>query len=161
MRWTIVRPTLVFEEGGGQEFLLFCDFLRRFPVVPLLGDGRARKRPVHVEDLIDGLVALAGNPRGYGQVYNLSGGDTVTMRELALLLLAQDGARKPLVPVPVPLCRLAAAVLGLLLRRPHLSQHTIAGLTQHADLDPETARRDLGYHPIGIREWLATHRLSR
>ena len=43
---TIVRPTLVYDVGGGQELLMFLDYLRRFPVVPFVGAGRARKRPV-------------------------------------------------------------------------------------------------------------------
>jgi nucleoside-diphosphate-sugar epimerase len=155
VRWTIVRPTLVFEHDGGEEFLLFWRYLRRFPVVPLIGDGGARKNPVHADDIIAGLVALAGNERTHGQTYELCGSEEVTLRELAELLLAHDGRPRPIVGVPVALCRLAAAVMGAVMRRPLLTQHTIAGLTQDAVLDPGSARRDLGYNPIGIRRWLA------
>jgi hypothetical protein len=31
-------------------------------------------------------------------------------------------------------------------------EHTLAGLTQDADLDPAEAIRDLGYRPKGVRE---------
>jgi hypothetical protein len=31
-------------------------------------------------------------------------------------------------------------------------EHTIAGLTQDADLDHSLATQDLGYHPRGVRE---------
>jgi hypothetical protein len=54
--------------------------------------------------------------------------------------------------VPVPLCRLAAAVVGRVTRRPMLMRHTLAGLTQDADLDRSEAARDLGYNPVGIRQ---------
>jgi nucleoside-diphosphate-sugar epimerase len=153
--WTIVRPTLVFERDGGAEFLLFWRYLRRFPVVPLIGDGHARKNPVHADDLIAGLVALAGNAGTYGQTYELCGGEEITMRELAELLLAHDGRPRPIIGVPVALCQLAAAAMGAVMHRPLLSQHTIAGLTQDAALDRSSATRDLGYNPIGIRRWLA------
>jgi NADH dehydrogenase len=59
---TIVRPTLVYDETGGQEFLMFLAYLQRFPVVPFIGKGRARKRPVWSGDIVDGLLRLAGNP---------------------------------------------------------------------------------------------------
>src|SRR5215207_5944420 len=39
MAYTIVRPTLVYEAGGGQEIMMFLDYLRRFPVVPFIGSG--------------------------------------------------------------------------------------------------------------------------
>ena len=58
---TIVRPTLVYDETGGQEFMLFRRYLRRFPVVPFIGPGSARKRPVFSEDVVDGLVRIVGN----------------------------------------------------------------------------------------------------
>lgn len=149
---TIARPTLVFEQGGGEEFSLFVDFVRRYPVVPLIGDGRALKSPVHADDLIQGLAAIAGRECTHNKVYNLCGGEEISIADLARLVLALDGSRKPLVPVPVSLCRLAAALMGRVMKRPLLLKHTVAGLTQDANLDLSSARDDLGYRPLGIRD---------
>ena len=98
---TIVRPTLVYEDNGGQEFLLFQHYLERFPVVPFIGDGRARKRPVQAQDIVEGLAAIAGNPRSHGQTYNFSGADSVSIRELADLMLARRGQRRRFLHLPV------------------------------------------------------------
>jgi len=51
-------------------------------------------------------------------------------------------------------CQLGAWLWGKLNRRPLLMEHTIAGLTQDADVDPSAAMHDLGYKPIGVREGL-------
>src|SRR5262249_62089428 len=56
--YTIARPTLVYDAGGGQELLMFLDYLERFPVVPFIGSGGARKRPVWAEDVVDGLFRI-------------------------------------------------------------------------------------------------------
>jgi len=149
---TIVRPTLVYEAGGGLEFRTFAEFVLRWPVVPLIGDGSARKNPVHADDLIDGLLAICGNPAAYGKLYNLCGGEEITIREMAELVLRQHGLHRPLLPLPTALCRAAAVVVGRVTRRPMLMRHTLAGLTQDANLDRTGAARDLGYNPIGIRE---------
>ena len=152
VHWTLVRPTLVYDRDGGLEFKLYADFVKRFPVVPLVAGGRARKSPVHVDDLLSGLLAMAGNPVTFGKTYNLSGGETVTLRELAELMLQRLGLSKPMLPVPASLCRMGARIWSALHRQPLLMEHTLAGLTQNADLDHSAATQDLGYRPIGVRQ---------
>jgi nucleoside-diphosphate-sugar epimerase len=150
--YTIARPTLVYDQQGGEEFRRFLEYLRRFPVVPFVGPGTARKRPVFSDDVVDGLARMAGNDRALGRTYNLSGGEAVTIEELARLMLEAHGLRRPFLHLPVPLCRLAAAALGAVMRDPPLNHYTIAGLINDADLDPGPAMRDLGYRPLGVRE---------
>lgn len=152
LAYTIVRPTLVYEAGGGQELMMFLDYLRRFPVVPFIGSGKAIKRPVWSEDVVDGLVRLAGNSKARGKIYNLSGAEPISMRELASLLLEHLDRPRRLLPLPVPLCRALAGLMKLTMRRPALTSSAIAGIVYDADLDPGEAMRDLGYRPLGVRE---------
>ena len=156
---TIVRPTLVYDETGGQEFALFRRYLHRFPVVPFVGptDGprAARKRPIHAADAVDGLARIVGNQASFGRTYNLSGGESITLADLGRLVLKLEGGPKPFLPIPLALCRALAAVLGALMRDPPLTPYAVAGFTNHADLDPSEAIRDLDWHPRGVREGLA------
>jgi NADH dehydrogenase len=150
--YTIVRPTLVYEPGGGQEIQLFLDYLRRFPIVPFIGRGGAIKRPVWSEDVVSGLARLAANPVALGKTYNFSGPEPLTMLELARLLLESADRPRPFVRLPVWLCVALAYVLKALLQQPPLTLSAIAGIVNDADLDPTSAMRDLGYDPIGARE---------
>jgi nucleoside-diphosphate-sugar epimerase len=149
---TIVRPTLVYDENGGLELSMFERYLMRFPIVPFIGDGAALKRPVLSHDLVDGLVRLAGNEIAFGKIYNLSGGEAISIGDFARLILEHRGVAKPFVHVPVPLCKAMAQVMQLTMKKPPFTLSAIAGLTQDADLDPGSAMRDLGYRPIGVRE---------
>jgi nucleoside-diphosphate-sugar epimerase len=153
--YTIVRPTLVYDEEGGQEFRRFLDYLRRFPVVPFVGPGTALKRPVFSEDVVDGLARIAGNERAHGRTYNFSGGEAISIEGLARLMLKHHGQHKRFVHLPVPLCRAVAAVLKPISSDPPLNQYTIAGMINDADLDPAEAMRDLGYRPLGVRDGFA------
>ncbi len=153
--YTIVRPTLVYAERGGEEFEQFLDYLRRFPVVPFIGRGAARKRPVYVEDVIAGLAAIRACDAARGKVYNLSGGEAITIREFARLCLELMGRKGvPIVTVPVWACHVVSAVMGAVMRRPPLRWPVIAGVTQDADLDPSEAMRELGYSPRKVSERL-------
>ena len=152
MNYTIIRPTLVYGKNGGQEFIMFKDYLMKYPVVPFIGRGRALKNPVDIDDLIQGLRAIAGNEKCYGKTYNFSGGEDMSIWDLAHLILAYNGGKKLFVPIPVWLCTLLAHGMEATMKRPLLTQNIIAGITQNANLDHSSAKEDIGYNPIGIRE---------
>ncbi len=152
---TIVRPTLVYDETGGQEFMLFRKYLRRFPLVPFVGPGSARKRPVYSDDVVDGLARIVGNQTCFGKTYNLSGPEAITLRDLGKLVLELEGAQRPFLHVPLPICRAIAAVLSRVMRDPPLTPYAVAGFTNDADLDCSQAVEDFGYAPRGVREGLA------
>lgn len=149
--YTIVRPTLVYERGGGQELMMFLDYLRRFPIVPFIGTGAALKRPVWSEDVALGLMQLAGADVALGKTYNFSGGEPISMRELAELLLWHHNHSRPFVAIPVWACRALAALLAVCMKNPPLTSSAIAGIVNDADLDPAEAMQELGYAPIGVR----------
>jgi NADH dehydrogenase len=154
MAWTIIRPTLAYNEHGGEEFRMFLAYLKKYPLVPFIGRGRALKNPVHVDDLMRGFLAVVGNSRAHGKVYNFCGGEAIPIWDLAHLMLKHQGISKPFVPVPVWLCKLLAKGLAQVSKRPPLTWNAIAGIIQDANLDNSEARRDLGYAPIGVREGL-------
>jgi nucleoside-diphosphate-sugar epimerase len=143
LTYTIVRPTLVYEAGGGQELMMFLAGLRRFPIVPFIGRGNSLKRPVWSEDVVDGLTRLAGNTIARGKTYNLSGGEAISMLELAKLLLRHHHSERPI---------LLARALAIVSKRPALTSSAIAGVVNDANLDPIEAMRDLGYAPLGVVE---------
>ncbi|MGF1656730.1 MAG: NAD-dependent epimerase/dehydratase family protein [Verrucomicrobiales bacterium] len=153
MKWTIVRPTLAYNEHGGQEFRMFMDSLTRFPVfAPFIGSGQALKRPVHVDDLMAGFLAIPNNEKAYGKTYAFSGGEPISMWDLAKLMLKHTKQKRIMIPIPIPICKLIASVLGKVTKNPPLTWNGIAGVMQDANLDNSEAQNDLGYKPIGIHE---------
>ncbi len=154
MKWTIIRPSLAYNEYGGQEFMMYMDYLKKFPVVPFIGNGKALKNPVHVDDLMRGFLAVPNNEKAYGKTYAFCGSEEITIEELGRLMLKHQGISKPFIHVPVWLCKLAASIMGATMKNPPLTWNAIAGITQDANPDWSNAREDLGYNPIGVREGL-------
>ncbi len=154
MKWTIVRPTLAYNESGGEEFNMFADYLKKFPVVPFIGAGKALKRPVHCDDLMKGFLAIPGNPKTYGKTYSFSGGEAIAIRDMAKLILKHVGKPKPFLTIPIPVCRLIASFAVGFQAKPILTWAAIAGVMQDANLDNTEARADLGYQPISFSEGL-------
>lgn len=163
--WTIVRPTLAYEDGGAAEFMAFVRHLERGRAVWLPAGGRARKNPVHVEDLAAGFAALPGNAVAYGKTYVFSGAGSISLREMADLLLAHMGRPKPVHALPAWLCLFAVCAAWtaskLTGKPPFFTWQTYTGLVQDADFPCDPARADLGYAPRSFRDGVATLRSLR
>lgn len=154
MQWTIVRPTLAYNEQGGEEFNMFLAYLKKFPVVPFIGSGRALKRPVHCDDLMEGFLAVAGHEKSHGKTYAFSGGEAIAIGDMAELMLRHVGQKKAFFHIPVPVCRLIAWFAERFQEKPILTWNAIAGVMQDANLDNSEARADLGYNPMTFHEGL-------
>ena len=152
MHYTIVRPTLSYNESGGQEFFLFRDYLMKYPIVLFIGRGKALKSPVHVDDLFKGFLAIPGNEKTFGKIYAFSGGEEISIWDFAKLTLKHMKTQKLFIPVPVPVCKILAEIMKIFMKRPSLTWNVIAGITQDANLDHVSASEDLGYHPIPVCE---------
>lgn len=155
LNYTIIRPTLVYGERGGLEFDMYLDYLKKFPVVPFIGDGRALKRPVYVGDVIAGLVAVYGKKKTYKKIYNFSGAEALSILQFSRLCLDLLGmGNKRIFSIPVGLCMVIARIMARVMKNPPLKWQVIAGITQGANLDPASAMEDLGYSPSVVSQRL-------
>jgi uncharacterized protein YbjT (DUF2867 family) len=119
---TMFRPSVVF--GEKDHFLnMFAKLVSLFPIVPLAG-AKARLQPVWVEDVARSFVACLGDPRTFGQTYELCGPKAYSLEELVRFVADTLGRRRAIVPLPPGLGRLQAAVFehlpGKLLTRDNL-----------------------------------------
>jgi NADH dehydrogenase len=93
LRWTIFRPSIIY--GRGDEFVtMLAYFVRRYPVMPVIGSGRQRLQPVPVEHVAEGFARALITPLAEKQIYEVGGLDTVSMIELLDLIGAAVGRRR-------------------------------------------------------------------
>ena len=91
---SIVRPTHVMgplNTRNNETF--FMDRIRRGRPVLVPGHGGWLRQFGHVEDLAHAMAAMLGNPRAYGQAYNVMGEDTVT--QVGFVELIADAMKQP------------------------------------------------------------------
>lgn len=122
LHWTVFRPSVIF--GEGDAFLnLFATMLRWFPVIPLAG-ARARFQPVWVEDVARCIARAAGEPRAFGESFDLCGPTVYTLEELVRTVGRATGRKARVWALPAGLASLQAAVLerlpGKLMTRDNL-----------------------------------------
>lgn len=143
--WTVLRPTLIYDEGRDGNVSRLASLIRRFGVLPLSGAGEGLRQPVHAQDLALGAVAAATAPAAQNRAYDLVGGETLTYRQMATRVFEGLGRRPTVLSLP-------PALFGLMLKAasPVLPGATAAmGARMGVDLtfDSGDATRDFGWAP--------------
>lgn len=106
--WTILKPSLLFGPRDG-FFNLLAGLVRVSPgLVPVPGRGRARFQPLHADDLARCVRLALERPETIGATFELGGPRAWTYREILGEVLRGLGARRVIVPVPVPLIAIVA-----------------------------------------------------
>lgn len=100
--WTIVRPTIVL--GRGSSIWDKLSKLAKAPVLVVPGPGTTRIQPIHVDDLVDVLLAIASGDALDREAHDLGGGDVVTFEDfLRRAHRRYHGRRGPAVRAPLQL----------------------------------------------------------
>ncbi len=161
LEFTIFRPSLIF--GPGDQFInLFARMIRWSPVVPLLGDPRARFQPVPVEVVAVAFVRSLTEPKSVGQTLDLCGAETLTLSEIVERILVVLHRRRLKLQVPLGLARFQATCMelvfrGLLRKAPPLSHDQLVMLQEDNVGNPQPANELLRLQTIPLREGIARY----
>jgi NADH dehydrogenase len=131
--WTIIRPTWVF---GPRDVALnrFLGFARRLGMVPLTNAGNQRLAPVFIDDVGQLVADSLASDAAANEVFEVGGPDTLRMRDIVATALRVAGLRRPIVPGPTPLIKLAAVPLSWL-PSPILTPDAVDFINQPAVVD--------------------------
>ncbi len=147
LAWVILRPTLIYGRGRDKNVSEVARLIRRWGFFPLLGQAEGLRQPVHAEDVAQACVAALLAPAATNCAYALSGGETLTYREMVARIFEALGKSPRPLTVPMGLFRLALKALRLLPRYRHWTPAMAQRMSEDLVFDHGAARRDLGFAP--------------
>ncbi len=145
--WTVFRPTLIYGCGLDKNVTTLANFIRRFGFFPIVGQGRGLRQPVHAEDLAIACVQTCAFPQTLNRAYNLSGGQTLTYREMVETIFRQLGKPLRIISIPLPMFQGLVRCLTWWPAFAHVSTAMIARMNQDLCFDHTDAWQDFGYQP--------------
>ncbi len=141
--WVIIRPSVVFGEGG--EFISFTKTLAPPYVTPLPDGGTTRFQPIWVGDFVpmlaDAIVGVPPDEAGgresrpdgddissesptvenggmddpyTNSIYEIGGPDVLTLADVATLAHAADGRSTTVLPLPMSVTKLGLTVIDVI-----------------------------------------------
>lgn len=151
VEWVILRPTLIYGRGRDKNISEIVRFIRRFGFFPLLGAAAGLRQPVHSGDVASACLAALDSPAAVNRAYNLSGGETLSYREMVSRVFAVLDRRPRLIMVPLWTFRLAVASMHVLPHYRHWTAAMAERMNQDMVFDHGEAAKDLGFSPRPFR----------
>lgn len=150
IEWVILRPTLIYGLGADKNICEIARFIQRFGFFPLLGQAQGLRQPIHAEDVAAACLAALQAPEASNRAYNISGGETMSYRDMVKRVIAAMGHQGRLVTVPLWAFRVAAAMVRILPRYRHWSAAMAERMNRDLVFEHADAARDLGFKPRGF-----------
>lgn len=153
---TILRPSIVFgnETGDITNFITTIkDILTRFPlIVPVIGNGKYKLQPVHIDDLATALSMILDKPSTFNRTYSLCGSRSVTYNEIVDSITARYKLGKKMkLHIPAMLIRSVAAIFKNMESFPVTAEQV--KMLVHGNTCTESYLfEELGITPKGISE---------
>ncbi len=153
----MLHPTMIYGAEGENNVRRLASLVRRLPVVPLPGGGRALVQPVHQSDVTRAIVAaLELDDVSEPEALIVAGPSAIRYAGLVRAVAAADGQRPPrIVGLPAFAVRLGAASIGWLPFLPRIGRDEIRRLLEDKAFDVGPMRTRLGIEPMTLSEGLA------
>ena len=162
LRWTIIRPPMVYGPGDHEVLRLFRSARNLAGVTPVFGPGTQELSAVYGPDLADALFAAATTDATIGRVYYACHPEVFTQAEFSSEVARAVGKSPHILRIPSPLARTLLQITDLAASL----TNTVTLLTADKAYeffapawtgDPGPLMRDAGWVPrTGIAEGLAS-----
>jgi uncharacterized protein YbjT (DUF2867 family) len=152
----MLHPTMIYGAEGEDNVQRLAALLRRLPLVPLPGGGRALVQPIHQDDVTRSILAALRVDWHGPRTLVIAGPEPLAYADFVRAVTRAAGLRPPrVVPVPAWLLRLAApltALPGL----PHIRANEIRRLLEDKNFPVAEMIDILGVRPVPLDVGLAS-----
>lgn len=147
MNWTIFRPTLLYDCVRDKNITRIANFIQHYGFFPLLGKAAGLRQPVHAADLAEACVLALWQPVTFNKAYNLSGGETLSYRQMVEKIFGSLGKPPRFLVVPAWLYRGAIRLVTLLPGRQGITPEMAMRMNVDLCFDHTEAARNFGFSP--------------
>jgi nucleoside-diphosphate-sugar epimerase len=151
----MLHPTMIYGAQGENNVQRLAALLRRLPLVPLPGGGRALVQPIHQDDLSACIVAALEVAWDAPHTLVVAGPSPLPYADFVRAVAAAAGLRRPrLVTVPAALLMALAPLASRLPGLPDVTIDEIRRLQEDKAFDIGPMQTTLGVRPISLQDGL-------
>jgi len=152
----ILHPTMIYGAGGEDNVQRLAALLRRLPLVPLPGGGRALVQPIHQDDVTACVVAAIGIPWTAPRALVIAGPTPLAYADFVRAVAHAAGLKRPrIASLPAGPLMLASGLTALLPFLPRIGAAEIRRLTEDKAFPIADMRTVLVVEPRSLTEGLA------
>jgi nucleoside-diphosphate-sugar epimerase len=152
LRFTILRPTMIYGSPRDRNMWRLIRFMRLSPVVPVFGDGQYLQQPIYVDDVVAAILGCLKSDATVGRSYNIAGRHPLTYNEVIDTIGRAMDRRAWKLHIP---SKPVVSMLGLF-ERMHIpfpiKAEQVMRLNENKDFNYAEAQRDFGFSPLAFEE---------
>ncbi|WP_140984778.1 SDR family oxidoreductase [Asticcacaulis tiandongensis] len=155
MTFTILRPTLIYDEGHDDNISRIAAFVDRRGFFPVCDGAKGMRQPVHARDLARAALRAVVSEAAADKAYDLSGGETLSYHDMVARVFAAKGKRPRIISLPKWLWQTGFWLKNTLSPPSALKTNINMALRMNTDMvfDHSEATQDFGYAPDGFRPY--------
>jgi nucleoside-diphosphate-sugar epimerase len=158
--YTIIRPSApygpklrVHSPKHKESFHTLIDVIRKFPFVPVIGNGQYRRQPVHVDDLSKAIIGLLEVKTLANDGFDIGGAKAYTFVEIIDVIQKQLNLNKKCVFIPKKAMAFGAKFVN------NLEPSLINAIDEDEVANPRKISNYLGWEPrdfsLGVKDLLS------
>jgi uncharacterized protein YbjT (DUF2867 family) len=152
----MLHPTMIYGAAGENNVQRLAALLRRLPVVPLPGGGRALVQPIHQDDVTRAIVAALAVAWEVPRAIVIAGPTPLPYADFVRAVARAAGLARPrIVAVPAAPLMALAPLTALLPVLPRITAAEVRRLTENKAFDIAPMSATLGIAPIPLEVGLA------
>ena len=152
----MLHPTMIYGAQGEDNVQRLEPLLRRLPIVPLPGGGRALVQPIHQDDVTRAIRAALIHPWHGPHSLVIAGPDSLPYADFVRAIAAAAGLRPPrIISLPAALLMALVPVLRYIPLLPWIRPEEIRRLLEDKAFDIQPMVDTLGFTPMPLTEGLA------
>lgn len=152
----MLHPTMIYGAEGEDNVQRLASLLRRLPVVPLPGGGRALVQPIHQSDVTAAILAALKRDWDGPQSLVIAGPDILAYRAFVAAIADAAGLpRRRIVSIPAWPLMAGALLARRIPRLPSIGVSEIRRLMEDKAFDITPMREMLHLNPISLVAGLA------
>lgn len=161
IEWTIFRPTLIYGAGLDKNITTIARFIQRFGFFPVIGKAQGLRQPLHADDIALACLTSLNNPTTFHHAYNLSGGETLTYREMVERIFRSLGKPARILSIPPSVFHTSIHLARFLPRFQHLSPEMADRMNTDLVFPADHAHQDFGFVARSLQPITLTNSLIK
>lgn len=152
----MLHPTMIYGATGEDNVRRLAALLRRLPIVPLPGGGRALVQPIHQDDVTRAIRAALDRTWDRPHALVIAGPRPLPYADFVRAIAVASGQRAPhIVTLPAGPLMALAGVLQYIPLLPRIRPAEVRRLLEDKSFDVQPMIDTLGFAPVPLAEGLA------
>lgn len=131
LKFTILRLPFIFGKGDKTNITKMLDFLKKYPIIPIIGNGKQLIYPMHVDDVVEIIkYVIKKNKTGKFVVYN----HVMTVNKFIDIATKTLRLKRLRLHIPIIFIKIFSLILSLVTKKPFITTSQLSNIEKRISL---------------------------